>query len=63
MVPLDSHRVTRARATQDTTKNNNYYLYGTITLFGSSFQKILIHVTFYIVVLQPQYCRNNIGLG
>ena len=39
------------------------YLYGTITLFGSDFQRILIHYTTNIVVLQPQSCRNKTGLG
>ncbi len=39
------------------------YLYGTITLYGSSFQRILIHHASNIVVLQPHNCRNNYGLG
>ena len=39
------------------------YLYGTITLYGSTFQLILIRGTSHIVVLQPQPCRNKIGLG
>ena len=39
------------------------YLYGTITLFGSDFQQILIHYTINSVVQQPQTCRNKIGLG
>jgi hypothetical protein len=39
------------------------YLYGTITLFGSDFQQILIHYTINSVVLQPQSCRNKTGLG
>jgi hypothetical protein len=39
------------------------YLYGTITLYGSDFQQILIHYTINSVVLQPQPCRNKIGLG
>ena len=51
------------RTTQDTTINNALYLYGTITLFGLSFQTVLIHYASNVVVLQPQYCRNNIGLG
>ena len=52
-----------SRTTQDTAMVNDLYLYGTITLFGSSFQRILIHYTTNITVLQPQYCRNNTGLG
>ena len=43
--------------------NNCLYLYGTITLYGFFFQRILIHKTFNVVVLQPQNCRNNFGLG
>ena len=39
------------------------YQYGTITLYGSSFQMILIRFAYNGVVLQPQNCRNNFGLG
>src|SRR5690554_2564509 len=39
------------------------YLYGTITLYGLPFQVILIRYASNVAVLQPQYCRNNIGLG
>src|ERR1051325_10609137 len=39
------------------------YQYGTITLCGSSFQMILIRFAYNLVVLQPQNCRNNFGLG
>ena len=42
---------------------NVLYLYGTITLCGSDFQRILIHYTTNNVVLQPQSCRNKTGLG
>ena len=42
---------------------NVLYLYGTITLYGSDFQRILIHYTTNSVVLQPQSCRNKTGLG
>ena len=49
------------RATQDTTIGNGLYLYRAITCYGHAFQRILIHNTPNIVVLQPQYCRNNIG--
>ena len=42
---------------------NVLYLYGTITLCGSDFQRILIHYTTNNVVLQPQPCRNKTGLG
>ena len=52
-----------SRTTQDTTMVNVLYLYGTITLCGSDFQRILIHYTTNNVVLQPQPCRNKTGLG
>ncbi len=51
------------RPTQDTTINYFYYLYGTITLCGITFQLFLILLASNIVVLQPQNCRNNLGLG
>ena len=51
------------RTTQDTTIDNFLYLYGTITRYGSTFQRIPIHQASNVVVLQPQYCRNNTGLG
>eukprot|EP00657_Telonema_sp_P-1_P002264 TRINITY_DN1532_c0_g1_i5.p1 TRINITY_DN1532_c0_g1~~TRINITY_DN1532_c0_g1_i5.p1 ORF type:complete len:110 (+),score=26.82 TRINITY_DN1532_c0_g1_i5:176-505(+) len=41
------------RTTQDTAINNGLYLYGTITLYGLSFQTILIHNASNIAVLQP----------
>ena len=52
-----------SRATQDTTMINDLYFYGAITLYGCSFQSILIHYTINNVVLQPQNCLNNSGLG
>ena len=51
------------RATQDTTINNCLYLYGTITLYGTTFQQLPVHKALNIVVLQPQPCRNKTGLG
>ena len=39
------------------------YLYGTITLCGSTFQQILILQASNIVVLLPLFCRNKISLG
>jgi hypothetical protein len=51
------------RTTQDTAMINGLYLYGTITLYGRSFQSVLIHHTINVAVLQPQHCRNNTGLG
>ncbi len=39
------------------------YLYRAITVYGYFFQSILVHCSSNVVVLQPQYCRNNTGLG
>ena len=35
----------------------------TITLYGITFQLFLLPFNWYVSVLQPQYCRNNTGLG
>ena len=51
------------RATQDTAINNALYLYRAITVYGLSFQTILIHHASNIAVLLPRHCRNNTGLG
>lgn len=52
-----------SRATQDTTRSFVWYVYGTITLYGPSFQMILLKTKNLYVVLQPHDCRNNHGLG
>ncbi len=39
------------------------YPYGAITLYGPPFQMVPVHVALNVAVLQPRYCRNNIGLG
>ena len=52
-----------SRVTQDTAKKPILYVYGTITLYGSAFQKLPLKIDFYIAVLQPRNCLNNIGLG
>ena len=51
------------RPTQDTNMFYGYYLYGTITLCGATFQMLLILRANNVLVLQPQSCRNIIGLG
>ena len=63
MVPVDSYRITRVPHYSGYHYLIFAYLYGTITLYGLSFQTVLIHLASNIVVLQPQYCRNNTGLG
>ena len=42
---------------------DSLYLYRAITVYGYFFQSILVHCSSNVVVLQPQYCRNNTGLG
>jgi hypothetical protein len=39
------------------------YPYGTITLCGVTFQQLPVRFAYNVVVLQPQLCRNMIGLG
>lgn len=43
--------------------NNIACPYGTVTLYRVPFQVLPVHFAFNIVVLQPQQCRNIIGLG
>ena len=38
-------------------------VYGIITLFDQAFQLVPLNAYANNVVLQPQYCRNNTGLG
>ena len=51
------------RPTQDTTMHYIPYLYGAITLYRLPFQVVPVQFAYNIVVLQPQLCRNMIGLG
>ena len=63
MVLPDSDRITRVPPYSGTRLAVQVFAYGTITLYGHSFQSVLIHNTTNVVVLQPQNCRNNSGLG
>ena len=40
-----------------------YYRYGSLTLYGSPSQMILVPSYNFIQVLQPPTCRNSLGLG
>src|SRR5690606_1737360 len=51
------------RTTQDTAMVYVLYLYRAITVYGHSFQSVLIHRTTNGAVLQPHQCRNINGLG
>ena len=46
-------------ATQDTTKSAFVFDYGAITLYGPTFQTVLLTTAFYIVVLQPQQDKSR----
>src|SRR5690606_13839300 len=51
------------RPTQDTTILYIPYLYRAITLYRATFQMLPVQFARNVVVLQPQNCRNNLGLG
>ena len=60
---MDSYRITRVPHYSGYHYLKFAYSYGTITLYGLSFQTVLIHLSSNIVALQPQNCRNKFGLG
>ena len=43
--------------------NFDHFEYGTFTLYDVIFQSLLLSSNSSFAVLQPQSCRNNIGLG
>ena len=43
-----------SRATQDTTRSALVFNYGTVTLYGLSFQRVRLTSAFHVVVLQPR---------
>ena len=63
MVPVDSYRITRVPHYSGYCYITIAYLYETITLFGLSFQTILVHFDSNVAALQPHICRNKYGLG
>jgi hypothetical protein len=40
-----------------------HFIYEAFTLYGQAFQLVLLYLILNSVVLQPQNCRNNFGLG
>ena len=52
-----------SRATQDTTRRMNLYMYGAITRIAALSRTFHFNSYCHNVVLQPRYCRNNNGLG
>ena len=63
MVLANSYRITRVPHYSGYCYIFFAYLYETITLFGASFQTLLVHLDSNVAALQPQLCRNIIGLG
>ena len=64
MVPADSDRISPVPPYSGYHYANTILPYGAITLYGLPFQVILASfLQSNVVVLQPQHCRNNTGLG
>ena len=63
MVPADSDRISRVPPYSGYHYFKSYYVYGAITRYGQTFQTVLLLIISVIVVLQPQFCLNKIGLG
>ena len=51
------------RATQDTTRRKDLYVYGAVTLIAALSSTFHLNPLYHNVVLQPQICRNSFGLG
>src|SRR5688572_2801677 len=63
MVPADSHK-----ASPTSRYSGSYYftlccVYGTVTLYRASSQKLQLPPCVIVVVLQPRNCLNSYGLG
>jgi hypothetical protein len=56
-------RLHQPRGTQDTASIYALFEYGSFTLYGLTFQKVLLQSIYIIAVLQPHICRNKCGLG
>ena len=63
MVPADSHRISRVPRYSGYSPLFLYYVYRIITFSDPTFQLVLFLFISYLAVLQPQLCRNKIGLG
>ena len=63
MVPADSDRISRVPPYSGYHYLLSYYVYGAITRYGPTFQTVLLLINSVVVVLQPQVCLNNLGLG
>ena len=63
MVPAVSNRISRVPPYSGYHYLLSDYVYGPFTLFGQTFQTVPLLINSNIVVLQPQNCLNNSGLG
>ena len=63
MVPADSDRISRVPPYSGYHYLLSAYVYGPITPFGQTFQTVPLRINSNRVVLQPQNCLNNSGLG
>ena len=63
MVPADSHKASPTSWYSGYCYLWYVYIYGTITPYGASFQKLQFSIPSHVAVLQPRYCLNNNGLG
>jgi hypothetical protein len=63
MVPADSHKASPTSRYSGYHYHVKTYVYGTVTLYGLTFQKVQLHFYNHVVVLQPHACRNMYGLG
>jgi hypothetical protein len=63
MVPAVSNRISRVPPYSGYHYLLSAYVYGAITRFDQTFQTVPLHINSNIVVLQPQNCLNNSGLG
>jgi hypothetical protein len=63
MVPADSHKASPTSRYSGSYYCCNSFVYGIITLYDVSFQKLQLQITGHVVVLQPRHCLNRDGLG
>ena len=63
MVPADSHKASPTSRYSGYHYPSITYVYVAVTRYGQVSHPVLLRFTVHVVVLQPPYCRNNIGLG
>ena len=63
MVPVDSDRIPRVPPYSGYHLKLVLYVYRAVTSYGPVFQPVPLKTSFRLMVLQPQNCLNNPGLG